>query len=77
MQEKKRSIQLNGTKDDKNNTVDIGLYEILKQIDLAKQNPGRKEYIMPKYVDAGRSSLSFRDRMSSMKRTLTPVNEPK
>jgi len=72
------TIQLNGTKDDNKNTVDIGLYEILEnESDLQNKIRDEKEYITPKFVDAQRRALSFRDRMSSMKRTLTPLDAPK
>jgi hypothetical protein len=72
------TIQLFGTKDDKNNSQEIGLYEILENESIF-QNKLReeKDYLTPKYQNALREVESFRDRMAIIRRTLTPVNRPK
>jgi hypothetical protein len=68
------TIQLNGTKDDNKNTVDIGLYEILEnESTLQNKIRDEKEYITPKYVEAQGRVERFRERLASMKRTLAPV----
>lgn len=72
------TVQLNGTKDDKLNSVDIGLYEILEnETTLQNKIRDEKEYIRPKFVDAQRRVESFRDRLTTMERALEPVNLPK
>lgn len=69
------TIQLYGTKDDNNVSVDIGLYEILDNETILQDKIRQElEYITPRYVDAQRRADAFRDRMAGMKRTVQPVN---
>jgi hypothetical protein len=71
------TIQLYGTRDDKGNTLDIGLYEILEN-EATQQSKIREErlYITPLYADALRRVETFRDRLAGARRTLT-TNLPK
>lgn len=72
------TIQLYGTKDDKGNSLDIGLYEIL-EIERLLQDKlvAEKDDITPRYVDAERRAASFRNRFEGMLKQITPVNREK
>lgn len=72
------TIQLYGTKDDKGNSLDIGLYEVLENEDKLQQKiAAEKEYITPRYVDAERRAATFRNRFEGMLRQVTPVSREK
>jgi hypothetical protein len=72
------TIQLFGTKDDKGNSADIGLYEVLENENTHQEKIRQEiEYITPKYVDAQRRVDSYRDRRASMMKTVTPVKREK
>lgn len=65
------TIQLFGTKDDKGNSVDIGLYEVLdKENENQDKIREEKDYITPRYVDAQRRADAFRDRYGGMLKSL-------
>jgi hypothetical protein len=68
------TVSLTGTKDDKGNSVDIGLYEVLaKEKEHQDKIAAEKVDITPIYVDAERRLESFLDRLRSMQRTLDAI----